>query len=237
VLAAPLAIEAAPLTVSVRTEAAFEGAVSAFRESGGTIVLLPHAYRELVVWARSPRPLRIVGASGVRVERVLFDHTQHVALARLGKETRSASSGDRLIGADVRWETVVECSGLPIYWLLRRLVGLLARGVDGQRELELVVLRYQIKLLSRQESRDFNSGRGTGRSWPRRRCFSLGSDAPACWSARTRCAAGIGSSFAGHRRALRESQADHRSPGRPLRWSYGWGARTRAGATCGSAAS
>jgi hypothetical protein len=43
---------------------------------------------------------------------------------------------------------------LLIYWLLRRrLVGMLARGADGQRDLELVVLRYQIKVLSRQESR------------------------------------------------------------------------------------
>src|SRR6266498_2864226 len=40
-----------------------------------------------------------------------------------------------------------------VYWLLRRLVGLLARGADGQRDLESVVLRYQIKLLSRQKSR------------------------------------------------------------------------------------
>src|SRR6266566_8264751 len=40
-----------------------------------------------------------------------------------------------------------------VYWLLRRLVALLARGADGQRELESVVLRYQIKLLSRQKSR------------------------------------------------------------------------------------
>src|SRR6266498_3693185 len=40
---------------------------------------------------------------------------------------------------------------LLVYWLLRRLVALLARGADGQRELELVVLRYQIKLLSRQK--------------------------------------------------------------------------------------
>src|SRR6266498_659690 len=40
-----------------------------------------------------------------------------------------------------------------VYWLLRRLVGLLVRGADGQRELESVVLRYQIKLLSRQKSR------------------------------------------------------------------------------------
>src|SRR6266542_3058674 len=42
---------------------------------------------------------------------------------------------------------------LLIYWLLRRLVGLLACGEDGQRALEVVVLRYQIKLLSRQRSR------------------------------------------------------------------------------------
>src|SRR5436309_12070278 len=41
---------------------------------------------------------------------------------------------------------------LLVYWLLRRLLALLARGVDGQRELEVVVLRYQIKLLSRQKS-------------------------------------------------------------------------------------
>jgi hypothetical protein len=42
---------------------------------------------------------------------------------------------------------------LLVYWLLRRLLALLARGVDGERELESVVLRYQIKLLSRQKSR------------------------------------------------------------------------------------
>src|SRR5436190_23816349 len=42
---------------------------------------------------------------------------------------------------------------LLVYWLLRRLLVLLARGADGQRELESVVLRYQIKLLSRQKSR------------------------------------------------------------------------------------
>src|SRR3954452_24190744 len=40
-----------------------------------------------------------------------------------------------------------------VYWLLRRLVGRLARGADGQRALEVVVLRYQVKLLSRQKSR------------------------------------------------------------------------------------
>src|SRR6266542_4632091 len=38
-----------------------------------------------------------------------------------------------------------------VYWLLCRLLGLLARGADGQRDLESVVLRYQVKLLSRQK--------------------------------------------------------------------------------------
>src|SRR6266516_2194549 len=40
---------------------------------------------------------------------------------------------------------------LLVYWLLRRLVGLLARGAEGERDLESVVLRCQIKLLSRQK--------------------------------------------------------------------------------------
>jgi len=39
------------------------------------------------------------------------------------------------------------------YWLLRRLVSQLARSDDGERDLELAVLRYQIKVLSRQRSR------------------------------------------------------------------------------------
>src|SRR5438034_10949195 len=64
------------------------------------------------------------------------------------KETRSACCGDRLIGADVRWETAVVL-WLLMYWLLRRLVGVLVCGSEGERELELVVLRYQGKLLSR----------------------------------------------------------------------------------------
>src|SRR6266540_4946055 len=38
-----------------------------------------------------------------------------------------------------------------VYWLLCCLVALLARGADGERDLESVVLRYQIKLLSRQK--------------------------------------------------------------------------------------
>ena len=67
----------------VRSDAQFEAAVSALRDSGGTIVLLPHAYGKLVVPARSTSPLRIAGEPGVRVEQILFDHTQHVSLNSL----------------------------------------------------------------------------------------------------------------------------------------------------------
>src|SRR6266516_6417982 len=100
---------------------------------------------------------------------------------------------------------------LLIYWLLRRLVGLLARGEDGQRALESVVLRYQVKLLSRQKSgrlqlrtRDRAVLAAAALFLPRERRSCL------LWL-RTRCAAGIGSSCAGARRALTASQADHRS--------------------------
>src|SRR5205809_804562 len=54
---------------------------------------------------------------------------------------------------------------LLVYWLLRRLVGLLARGADGERDREVVVLRYQSKALSRQERRRLHfrpSGRAVG---------------------------------------------------------------------------
>lgn len=70
--------------VSVGNEAEFARAVSAVRETGGTIHLLRHFYRgELVVPARSARPLRIVGGPGVRIERLLLDHTQHVSVEEL----------------------------------------------------------------------------------------------------------------------------------------------------------
>ena len=71
-------------TIRVRSEPQFEAAVSALQGSGGVIILLPHAYeRPLIVPARSARLLRIVGAPGVRVQRILFDRTQRVSLNRL----------------------------------------------------------------------------------------------------------------------------------------------------------
>jgi hypothetical protein len=69
--------------VSVGSEAEFATAVAALRNTGGTIALRPRHYRELVIGARGGGLLRIVGAPGVRIERLLLDHTQHVSLERV----------------------------------------------------------------------------------------------------------------------------------------------------------
>jgi hypothetical protein len=84
---------AAP-TIRVRSDVQFQDAAAALRDSGGTIVLLPGSYRELVVGTRSARPLRIVGTNGVRVGHVLLDHTRHVSLGRL---TLTPLAGDASI--------------------------------------------------------------------------------------------------------------------------------------------
>ncbi len=89
-----VALVAAPPTIHVRSDAEFPTAVAALRSSGGTIVLLPRAYRQLVVPERSARPLRIVATSGARAERVLFDRTQRVSLEGL---RLAPASGDASI--------------------------------------------------------------------------------------------------------------------------------------------
>ena len=78
-LATVLAAALIGSTQTVRSDAQFESAVSALRDSGGTIVLGARDYGDLVVGARGTRPLRIVGTRGTRVERLLFDHTQQVS--------------------------------------------------------------------------------------------------------------------------------------------------------------
>jgi hypothetical protein len=106
-----------------------------------------------------------------------------------------------------------------VYWLLRRLVGLLARG--GQRDLESVVLRYQIKLLSRQKSRRLQLRTGdravlaaAALFLPRERpsCLLVGPDTLRRWHRQF---------VRGVRRALSASRGGRRSPGTPLRWWYG----------------
>ena len=81
--AAPAAAPAASKTIRVRNERQFQAAVSKLANSGGTIRLLPNFYRSLVVTRRSDRPLRIVGRPGVRIERLVFDRTKRVSLARV----------------------------------------------------------------------------------------------------------------------------------------------------------
>jgi hypothetical protein len=73
-----------PPSIRVHNERQFAAAVARLRHSGGTIWLLPHAYRgELVVPPRSGGWLRILGTPGARVERILLDRTQRVSIGRL----------------------------------------------------------------------------------------------------------------------------------------------------------
>ena len=81
---APSGEPAAGKTIAVRNDKQLRAAVRKFASSGGTIRLRPHFYRQLVVPPRSARPLRIVGRRGVRIERVVFDRTKNVSLARVG---------------------------------------------------------------------------------------------------------------------------------------------------------
>ena len=82
--------------IQVRNAAEFADAVAALRKSGGTIKLLRRVYPgELVVPARSARPLRIVGEPGVRVESLLLDNTQHVSVERM---TIGPVTGDAVLG-------------------------------------------------------------------------------------------------------------------------------------------
>ena len=84
-------------TVRVASNAEFEAAVRALRGSGGTIVLRPRLYRELVVRWHTGKPLRIVGTRGARVERVVFDGAYRVSL---GHVAVGPIRGDALV--DVR---------------------------------------------------------------------------------------------------------------------------------------
>ena len=77
--------------------AGFDAAARALRRSGGTIVLRPRLYPELVIRWRTGKPLRIVGTRGARIERVVFDGASRVSL---GHVTIGPIRGDALV--DVR---------------------------------------------------------------------------------------------------------------------------------------
>ena len=83
-LAGALAPASGAVTIRVGSQPEFEAAVSTLGRRGGTIVLLPAVYRRtLAVPARAGRPLRIIGASGARVERVLLYRARNVSLGPL----------------------------------------------------------------------------------------------------------------------------------------------------------
>jgi hypothetical protein len=108
VFAAPAA-QARSLSVSVQSASEFADAVEAFRDSGGTIRLGSRTYGELVVPARSARPLRIVGMPGSRVERMRLENTQNVSLERV---TISPHGEDAIL--DVRGSAHVVLSNLLV---------------------------------------------------------------------------------------------------------------------------
>jgi hypothetical protein len=82
-LVLPVGAGADDRTIHVRSGAQFAKAVTALRERSGTIRLHRGHYRELVVPARSPRPLRIVGERGVIVESLVLERTRNVAVRRV----------------------------------------------------------------------------------------------------------------------------------------------------------
>ena len=87
--AAPTAQPAASKTIGVRSERQFQAAVARLASTGGTIRLAPNHYRTLVVPPRSAGWLRIVGRKGVRIERLVFDRTKNVSLARVRVSPRT----------------------------------------------------------------------------------------------------------------------------------------------------
>jgi hypothetical protein len=83
-LVLPLAADADSAAIHVRNSTEFAAAISALRQSGGTIRLRRNSYAgEFIVGSRSARPLHIVGERGVRIESLLLERTQHVSVSRL----------------------------------------------------------------------------------------------------------------------------------------------------------
>jgi hypothetical protein len=70
-------------TVRVGGQAGLDAASRRLRATGGTIVLRPRLYRELVVSWRAGKRLRIVGMRGTRIERLVFDGARHVSFGRV----------------------------------------------------------------------------------------------------------------------------------------------------------
>ena len=84
VFALPSSADADLASVRVHNPAEFAAAVSALRDTGGTIRLRRNDYGgELVVRSRFARPLRIVGERGSARRESLLEGTQNISISRL----------------------------------------------------------------------------------------------------------------------------------------------------------
>ncbi len=92
-------------TVRVTGAASFDTAVRALRGRGGTIVLRPRLYREIVVRWRTGKPLRIVGTPGARIERLIFDRASQVTVRNV---TIGPIGGDALVDVRASRDIVLE---------------------------------------------------------------------------------------------------------------------------------
>jgi Right handed beta helix region len=115
VLLAPVSdTSAGTAVIRVRDEAQLAAAVAALRDSGGTIVLARGDFDgELLVPARSTRPLRIVAEPGARVERILLEDTQRVTLGPLTIAPRTQDARLEVRGSNhvVVHDVVVRATG------------------------------------------------------------------------------------------------------------------------------
>ena len=99
----PVSADAEMAAIHVRNGVEFAAAVSALRDTGGTIRLRRNYYGgELVVGSRSARPLRIVGERGVRVESLLLEgpstsRSADVTIAPIREDAWLRISGSRHI--------------------------------------------------------------------------------------------------------------------------------------------
>jgi hypothetical protein len=100
---------ASSTTIRVGGAAAFDTAVRTLGARGGTIVLRPRLYREIVVRWRAGRPLRVVGTRGTRIERLIFDHASQVTVRNV---TVGPIGGDALV--DVRASRDIVLEGLVV---------------------------------------------------------------------------------------------------------------------------
>ena len=84
-------------TVRVGGQAQLDAASRRLRPTGGTILLRPRLYRELVVSWRAGKRLHIVGMRGTRIEQLVLDGARNVSVGRV---TIRPIRGDALV--DVR---------------------------------------------------------------------------------------------------------------------------------------